>query len=38
LFPMLSDYYELRGWTEEGRPKPETIRRLGLEAFEVPRS
>jgi aldehyde:ferredoxin oxidoreductase len=30
---MLSDYYELRGWTEEGRPNPETIRRLGLEAF-----
>jgi aldehyde:ferredoxin oxidoreductase len=33
LLPMLSDYYELRGWTEEGRPKPETIRRLELEAF-----
>lgn len=33
LFPMLSDYYDLRGWTEEGRPTPETIRRLGLEAF-----
>ena len=33
LLPMLSDYYELRGWTEEGRPKPETIRRLGLETF-----
>jgi aldehyde:ferredoxin oxidoreductase len=33
LLPMLSDYYELRGWNEEGRPKPETIRRLGLEVF-----
>jgi len=33
LQPMLSDYYELRGWTEEGYPNPETIRRLGLEAF-----
>ncbi len=33
LFPLLSDYYEIRGWTEEGRPKPETIRRLGLETF-----
>ncbi len=35
LLPMLSDYYELRSWTEEGRPKPETIQRLGLEAFET---
>jgi aldehyde:ferredoxin oxidoreductase len=34
LFPMLSEYYDLRGWTEEGRPMPETIRRLGLEGFE----
>lgn len=33
LLPMLSEYYDLRGWTEEGRPTPETIRRLGLEAF-----
>ncbi|MCX5908102.1 MAG: aldehyde ferredoxin oxidoreductase family protein [Deltaproteobacteria bacterium] len=35
LFPLLSDYYDLRGWTEEGRPTPETIKRLGLEAFRV---
>jgi aldehyde:ferredoxin oxidoreductase len=35
---MLSDYYELRGWTEEGCPKPETIHRLGLEAFEAQRT
>jgi aldehyde:ferredoxin oxidoreductase len=33
LFPLLSDYYELRGWTEEGHPTRENIRRLGLEAF-----
>jgi aldehyde:ferredoxin oxidoreductase len=33
LLPMLSEYYELRGWTEEGRPGPETIKRLGLEGF-----
>jgi aldehyde:ferredoxin oxidoreductase len=33
LLPMLSEYYDLRGWTEEGRPTPETIRRLGLETF-----
>jgi aldehyde:ferredoxin oxidoreductase len=35
LLPMLADYYDLRGWTEEGRPKQETIRRLGLEAFQM---
>ena len=33
LLPMLSEYYDLRGWTEEGRPNPETINRLGLEEF-----
>jgi len=33
LFPMLSEYYDLRGWTEEGRPGTETIHRLGLDAF-----
>ncbi|MBL7174462.1 MAG: aldehyde ferredoxin oxidoreductase family protein [Desulfobacteraceae bacterium] len=33
LLPMLSEYYDLRGWTEEGRPGPETIRRLGLDEF-----
>ena len=33
LSPMLSEYYDLRGWTEEGRPKAETIRRLGLDGF-----
>jgi aldehyde:ferredoxin oxidoreductase len=33
LLPMLSEYYDLRGWTEEGRPDPETIRRLRLGEF-----
>jgi aldehyde:ferredoxin oxidoreductase len=33
LLPMLSEYYDLRGWTEEGRPGPEMIRRLGLDGF-----
>jgi aldehyde:ferredoxin oxidoreductase len=27
---MLPEYYELRGWTKEGVPKPETVTRLGL--------
>jgi len=33
LYPMLSEYYDLRGWTEEGRPSGETVARLGLRAF-----
>lgn len=33
LLPMLSEYYDLRGWTEEGRPKSDTITRLGLDEF-----
>lgn len=33
LAPMLSDYYQIRGWTEEGRPGPETLDRLGLHAM-----
>ena len=28
--PMLSDYYDLRGWTEEGRPSAAVLERLGL--------
>jgi len=32
-FALLSDYYDLRGWTEEGRPSKDTIRRLGLGDF-----
>jgi aldehyde:ferredoxin oxidoreductase len=27
---LLSDYYELRGWSEEGWPGPATVERLGL--------
>ncbi len=30
LGKMLSEYYELRGWTKEGIPRPETLSRLGL--------
>ncbi len=30
LLPMLSEYYDLRGWTEEGSPSQETLDRLGL--------
>ena len=33
LYPMLSEYYDLRGWTEEGRPSEETVARLGLKEF-----
>ncbi|MHB8919236.1 MAG: aldehyde ferredoxin oxidoreductase family protein [Desulfocucumaceae bacterium] len=27
---MLADYYQLRGWSPEGVPKPDTLKRLGL--------
>ena len=30
LGKMLSEYYDLRGWTEEGIPRPETLTRLSL--------
>jgi len=30
LEEMLPRYYELRGWDEEGRPTPETLKALGL--------
>lgn len=30
---MLSDYYEVRGWSEEGRPSADTVARLGLAPF-----
>jgi aldehyde:ferredoxin oxidoreductase len=30
LGEMLPEYYELRGWDEEGRPKADTLVRLGL--------
>ncbi len=32
LETYLPYYYELRGW-EDGKPKPETLKRLGLEEF-----
>jgi aldehyde:ferredoxin oxidoreductase len=28
---MLSEYYRLWGWDEQGRPTPETLRELDLE-------
>jgi len=28
---MLSEYYQLRGWTDEGTPTPEKLKELGLE-------
>jgi aldehyde:ferredoxin oxidoreductase len=31
LGEMLNEYYECRGWDEDGLPKPETLRRFGLE-------
>ncbi len=27
---MKPEYYEVRGWTPDGVPKPETLARLGL--------
>ena len=32
LFPLLSDYYDVRGWTEEGRPLETTLERLEISA------
>ncbi len=34
---MLSDYYELRGWSEEGIPKPEKLADLGLDKWAMSR-
>lgn len=31
LNTMLDEYYELRGWDNDGRPKKETLDRLGIE-------
>jgi aldehyde:ferredoxin oxidoreductase len=31
LDEMLQDYYNLRGWTEKGEPRPETLKALALE-------
>ena len=30
LAKMLPEYYQLRGWTEDGRPSNETLARLGI--------
>jgi len=30
LEKMLPEYYELRGWSKDGHPTPETLKRLGL--------
>ncbi len=30
---LIKDYYKERGWDERGYPKPETIKRLGLEYY-----
>jgi aldehyde:ferredoxin oxidoreductase len=30
---MLDEYYELRGWTEEGVPTEGTLERLGMAEF-----
>ena len=35
LGTMLSDYYEYRGWGEEGIPAPEKVAELGLNDFTV---
>jgi aldehyde:ferredoxin oxidoreductase len=32
IHDMLGEYYNLRGWTDDGRPRPETLEALGLEA------
>ena len=32
LSDMLNNYYRLMGWDDKGRPLPETLRNLGLEA------
>ncbi|NOZ57602.1 MAG: hypothetical protein GXO73_12535 [Calditrichaeota bacterium] len=31
LDQMLDEYYAFRGWDKNGVPKPETLKRLGLE-------
>jgi aldehyde:ferredoxin oxidoreductase len=30
LAPMLEEYYQFRGWDENGVPKPEKLQELGL--------
>lgn len=38
LNQMLSDYYELRGWSEDGRPTEGTLARLRLETSKLKRN
>ncbi|EAX48183.1 Aldehyde ferredoxin oxidoreductase [Thermosinus carboxydivorans Nor1] len=33
LDAMLREYYRVRGWDEVGRPRPETLARLGIDKF-----
>jgi len=33
LAAMLQEYYQARGWDEEGRPSPETLQRLELSKY-----
>jgi len=28
---MIDEYYELHGWDENGVPRPETLRKLGID-------
>lgn len=35
---MLDEYYELRGWDRQGRPREETIQKLGLSEWKSPLS
>jgi aldehyde:ferredoxin oxidoreductase len=30
LEPMLNEYYDIRGWDENGKPTKDALRRLGL--------
>jgi len=33
---MLDEYYELRGWTQEGVPRMDTLEELGIDSFAPP--
>lgn len=35
LAPMLEEYYQFRGWDENGVPKPEKLQELGLDKLEI---
>lgn len=35
LDKLLDDYYRLRGWDSSGKPKPETLDRLGLNELKI---